>query len=46
MLGEYSSKNQAAILITLFKEYNIYRNIGYFMADNIELNNIYIKVIL
>jgi hypothetical protein len=46
VLSKYSGKNQAAILIALFKEYNIYRNIGYFIADNAELNNTYIKEIL
>jgi len=46
VLGEHSSENQAAVLIALFKEYNIYGNIGYFIADNAELNDMCIKAIL
>ena len=33
------------MFIALFKKYNIYSNIGYFIADNVELNNTYIDVV-
>ena len=46
VLSEHSGENQAAVLIALFKEYDIHRNIRYFMADNAESNDIYIKTIL
>jgi len=46
VLSEHSGENQVAVLITLFKEYDIYRNIRYFIANNTELNNTCIKVIL
>ena len=46
MLGEHSGENQAAVLIALFKEYDIHGNIGYFMADNAESNDTCIEAIL
>ena len=45
MLSKHSSKNQVGVLVTLFKEYSIYSNIGYFIADNTELNNMYINTV-
>jgi len=41
MLNKHSGENQIAIFIALFKKYNIYKNIKYFIADSMELNNIY-----
>ena len=46
VVSKYSSKNIAAVLLKIFKDYQISNNIGYFIADNAESNNIYIKVIL
>ena len=46
MVGEHSGKNQVAVLIALFKEYGIGGNIGYFMANNAESNDICVNVIL
>jgi len=46
VLSKYSSKNQVAVLIALFTEYNISGNIRYFMANNAELNNTCINAIL
>jgi len=36
----------AAVLLNIFKDYKIRGNIGYFMADNAESNDIYIDAIL
>ena len=36
----------AAVLLNIFKDYKIRGNIGYFIADNTELNSTYINVIL
>ena len=36
----------AAVLLNIFKDYKIRSNIGYFIADNTELNNICINAIL
>jgi hypothetical protein len=36
----------AAMLLKIFKDYGISSNIGYFIANNAELNNTCIKVIL
>ena len=46
ILGEHSGENQAGVLITLFKEYEICGNIGYFMADNAESNDTCIDAVL
>jgi hypothetical protein len=46
VVGEYSSENIIAMLLKIFKDYRINNNIGYFIADNAELNNIYIEAIL
>ena len=46
VISKYSSENIAAVLLNIFKDYKIYSNIRYFMADNIELNNICINIIL
>ena len=46
IIGEYTSENIAGILIDLFRDYRITGNIGYFIANNIELNNMYINTIL
>ena len=45
IIGEYTSKNIAGVLIDLFSDYRIAGNIGYFMANNAKLNNIYIGII-
>ena len=46
IIGKYTSKNIAGVLIDLFRDYKIIGNIRYFIADNIELNNTYINAIL
>ncbi len=46
VVGEYSSENMAAVLLEIFKDYRISNNIRYFMADNAELNDMYIEAIL
>ena len=46
IIGKYTGKNMAGILIDLFHNYKIAGNIRYFMANNMELNDIYINVIL
>jgi len=44
--SKYTSKNIAAVLIALFKDYRIVGNLGYFMADNADLNNTCINAVL
>ena len=44
--SKYTSKNMATVLITLFKDYRIISNLGYFIADDIDINNIYINNII
>ena len=44
--SEYTGENMAAVLIALFKDYRIAGNLGYFMADNADINNICINAIL
>ena len=46
VVSKYSSKNIAAVLLKILKDYRISGNIRYFIANNAKLNNIYIKVIL
>jgi len=46
IIGKYTSKNMAGVLIDLFRDYRIAGNIRYFIADNAELNNTCIKAIL
>ena len=46
IIGKYTGENIAGILIDLFYNYRITGNIRYFIADNTELNNIYINIIL
>jgi len=46
IIGEHTGKNMAGVLIDLFRDYGIAGNIGYFIADNAELNNTCIKAIL
>ena len=46
LVSKHSSKNIAAALVKLFKEYKIGGNISYFMADNAELYNKAIKAVL
>jgi len=46
VISEYNNKNIVSILLDLFRDYKINKNISYFIANNIELNNIYIKAIL
>ena len=36
----------AVVLFNIFQNYNIRNNIEYFIADDTELNNIYINIIL
>ena len=43
--NKYINKNMAAILITLFKNYKITGNLGYFMANNMDINNTCINAI-
>ena len=45
VIGEHFSKNIAAILLKLIKEYGFEGNISYFIGDNAELNNIYINIV-
>jgi len=45
IISKYTSENMAGVLIDLFRDYRIINNIRYFMANNAELNNIYINVI-
>ena len=42
IISKYINKNIAGVLINLFYNYRIAGNIKYFIADNMELNNIYI----
>jgi hypothetical protein len=44
--SKYTSKNMAAVLIALFKDYRIIGNLGYFIADNADTNNTYINAVL
>jgi len=46
VISEHSSKNIAAILLKLIKEYGFKGNVSYFMGDNAELNNIYVDAVL
>ena len=46
IISKHTTKNIAGVLIDLFHNYKIAGNIGYFIADNMELNNIYINIIL
>jgi len=44
--GKYTSKNIAAVLIALFKDYRIAGNLGYFIANNADINNTCINAVL
>lgn len=44
--GEHTGENMAAVLIALFKDYRIAGNLGYFMADNADVNNTCIDAVL
>ena len=46
IIDKHTSKNIVGVLINLFHNYKILNNIRYFIADNTELNNIYINTIL
>jgi len=46
VVGEYTSKNMAAVLVALFRDYRIIGNIRFFIADNTKLNNTCINIIL
>jgi len=46
VVSKHSSKNIAAVLLKIFKDYRISNNIGYFIANNAKSNNTYIKAIL
>ena len=45
VIGEYFSKNIAATLLKLIKEYGFEGNDGYFIGDNVELNNTCVNVV-
>ena len=45
IIGKYTSKNIVGVLIDLFRDYRIAGNIKYFIANNMELNDIYIDAI-
>ena len=45
IVNKYTSKNIVGVLIDLFYNYRITGNIRYFIADNAELNDIYINAI-
>ena len=45
-MGEYINKNIAGVLIDLFYNYRITGNIRYIIANNADLNNIYINAVL
>ena len=46
IISKHISENIAGVLINLFQDYGIIGNIGYFIADNAELNNTCINAIL
>ena len=46
IIDKYISKNIAGVLIDLFYNYMIINNIRYFIANNMELNSIYINIII
>ena len=46
IIGEHTGENMAGVLIDLFCDYGITGNIGYFIANNVELNDMCIDAIL
>ena len=46
IINKYTNKNIIAVLLKVFKDYKISGNIKYFIANNVDLNNTYIDVIL
>ena len=46
IISKYTGKNIAGVLINLFRNYRIIGNIRYFIANNTELNDICINVVL
>ena len=46
IVSKYTSENIAGVLIDIFRDYRIIGNNWYFIADNTELNDTYINVIL
>ena len=46
IIGKHTNKNMAGVLIDLFHNYGIAGNIGYFMANNAESNDMCINAIL
>jgi len=46
IIGKHTGENMAGVLIDLFRDYGIAGNIGYFMANNAELNDTCIDAIL
>ena len=46
IIGKHTSENIVGVLIDLFRDYRIVGNIRYFIANNAELNNTYINIIL
>ena len=46
IISEYINENMAGALIDISRDYRITDNIGYFMADNAELNDTCIDAIL
>ena len=45
-MGKYISENIAGVLIDLFRDYGIAGNIRYFIANNADLNDTYINIVL
>ena len=46
IISEHTGENMAGILIDLFHDYGIAGNIGYFITNNMELNDMCIDAIL
>jgi hypothetical protein len=46
IIGKHTSENIIGVFIDLFYNYRIASNIGYFIVNNMELNDIYINAIL
>ena len=46
IIGEHTNENIISVFIDLFCDYRIVGNIRHFIANNAELNNIYINAIL
>ena len=44
--GSHSGENMAALLIEIIKKYGFEDRLGYFIADNVESNDVCIDLIL